>query len=430
MEHQFAEENLPPEIQRIADRMNVDSDRIPPWQLPELPGLDSVSAADFLESVRPSLIRNLTENLYGSLPPLCEELRFRRRSEGSAFGGLAVRREIDIVCRHRGMERILHLLLYLPAKHSGRVSVFFGLNNRGNHACTTDPGVTFHPFVRRKPGNNIRLIDTRAGADERGITAGRWCFEKVLKAGFATATMDLNDIFPDFRDGFEESIMRLFYGREAGKAPDRSFGAISAWAWGISRAVDCLVDQPEIDREKIIVHGHSRMGKAALWASANDLRIAVTVSNCSGTCGAKPARRYFGENFEWIRLWNPHWLPEKFRELVGHDREIPFDQHFLLAAIAPRRLYVSDGTEDVYADPAGSFEALKAASKAWSIFGGSGLENYRQPPCGELIGGPVGYYLRKGGHDFTAENGEALIRFVTDPGRDRSLTEIDGKCGE
>ena len=413
MIHQFAEENLPPEIQRIADRMNVDPDRIPPYQLPELPGIDSVSAADFLNRLRPALVKTMERELYGPLPPRCEELIFRPRCEGPAFGGSALRREIDIVCRNRSMERILHLLLYLPAERSGRVPVFFGLNNRGNHASSTDPGVTFHPFVRRAPGDNIRLIDPRAGADGRGITAGRWCFEKVVRAGFASATMSIDDIFPDCRDGFEESVMRLFYDRGAGTAPDRGFGAISAWAWGISRAIDCLESQPEIDPGKIIVHGHSRMGKAALWASANDTRIAVTVSNCSGTCGAKPARRYYGENFEWIRLWNPHWLPERFRELVGHDREIPFDQHFLLAAIAPRRLYVSDGSEDVYADPPGSFEALKAASRAWNPFGGSGLEGLPQPPCGELTGGKIGYYLRKGGHDFTPENWDALLRFVT-----------------
>jgi len=424
MSRQFAEENLPPEIQRIADRMNVDPDRIPPYRLPELPLPASFSAADFPDRIRPALVGTMERELYGPIPPRCEETIFRLRGEGTAFGGTALRREIDIVCRNRGKERILHLLLYLPAERRGKAPVFFGLNNRGNHACATDPGVTFHPFVRRPPGSNIRLIDPRASEEERGITANRWCFEKVIRAGFASATMSLDDIFPDFRDGFEESVMRLFYDRGAGAAPDRGFGAISAWAWGISRAVDCLEAQPEIDPGKIVVHGHSRMGKAALWAGANDTRIAVTVSNCSGTCGAKPARRYYGENFEWIRLWNPHWLPEKFRELAGHDGEILFDQHFLLAAIAPRRLYVSDGSEDVYADPPGTFEALKAASRAWEPFGGSGLEGLPQPPCGKLTGGQVGYYLRKGGHDFTPENWDALLRFVSaGPAEIRSTKE-------
>ena len=413
MIHQFAEEHLPAEIQQIADRMNIELDQIPPYRLPELPFPDTAAASDFLTGIRPSLVRIMEENLYGPVPPRCEELVFRKRSEGTAFDGLAVRREFDIVCRNRGIERVLHLLLYIPARRSGKVPVFFGLNFKGNHACTSDPGVTFHPFVRRPDSWTVRFNDTRAGENERGKFAGSWCFEQVLRAGFATATIGFYDIFPDHQDGFEESVMRLFYDRKDWDRPDREFGSISAWAWGISRAIDCLEAQEEIDRSKIIVHGHSRLGKTALWAGANDTRIALTVSNGSGTCGAKPARRYYGENFAWIRLWNPHWLPEKFKDLTDRDREIPFDQHFLMAAIAPRLLYVSDGTDDVYADPAGTFEALAAASRAWRIFGGTGLGETVQPPPGKLAGHEIGYYLRTGGHAFTPENWDALIRYAS-----------------
>jgi len=114
-----------------------------------------------------------------------------------------------------------------------------------------------------------------------------------------------------------------------------------------------------------------------------------------------------------MRLWNPHWLPVKFQQWVGKDREIPFDQHFLMAAIAPRLLYVSDGTDDVYADPPGSFEAAATASHVWKIFGKTGLGETVMPPPGQLIGDQVGYYLREGGHDFTPENWDALIRFAS-----------------
>ncbi|MBE6372838.1 MAG: hypothetical protein E7055_12305 [Lentisphaerae bacterium] len=411
--HQFEAEKFPPEIQEIADRMNIEPDRIPPYQLPELPFSDTVSADEFLGRVRPELVRIMADNMYGPIPPHCDELVFRPRSEGMAFDGLAVRREIDIVCRHRGQEQVLHLLLYIPANRSGKVPVFFGLNFKGNHACTDDPGVTFHPFVRYPDSWTVRFNDNRAGEDARGIAKNGWCFEKVLRAGFASATIMFHDICPDRQNSFDRSIMRLFYDRSEWESPNRPFGAISAWAWGISRAIDCLEAQEEIDRTKIIVHGHSRLGKTALWAGANDTRIALTVSNGSGTCGAKPACRYYGENFEWIRLWNPHWLPESFRRWVGKDREIPFDQHFLMAAVAPRLLYVSDGTDDVYADPPGSFEAASAASRAWKIFGKTGLGETVMPPPGQLIGDQVGYYLRKGGHAFNPENWDALIRFTS-----------------
>ena len=411
--HQFEAEKFPPEIQQIADRMNIEPGRIPPYKLPELPFSDTVSADEFLGRIRPELVRIMTENMYGPIPPHCDELVFLSRSEGSAFDGLAVRREIDIVCRHRRDELVFHLLLYIPAKRTGKVPVFFGLNFKGNHACTDDPGVTFHPFTRWPDTWTVRFNDNRAGEDERGIAKDRWCFEKALRAGFASATIMYHEICPDRRDSFDRSIMRLFYDRSDWESPNRPFGSISAWAWGISRAIDCLEAQEEIDRTKIIVHGHSRLGKSALWAGANDTRIALTVSNGSGTCGAKPACRYYGENYEWIQLWNPHWLPAKFQQWVGKDREIPFDQHFLMAAIAPRLLYVSDGTDDVYADPPGSFEAAAAASRAWKIFGKTGLGASTMPPPGQLIGDQVGYYLREGEHAFTPENWDALIRFAS-----------------
>jgi len=412
MTHQFASENLPAEILRIADRMNIDPDKIPPYELPEFPFPENITAGKFLNSARPELVRIMADDLYGPIPPRCEELIFRKRSEGPAFEGLGIRREFDIICRNRGREHILHLLLYIPARRNGRVPVFFGLNFKGNHSCTDDPCVTFFPFTRYPDSWTVRLNDNRAGENERGIARDRWCFEKALRNGFASATICYHDICPDRKDGLPRSILRLFHDREELESPDHGSGAISAWAWGISRALDCLESQEEIDHGKIIVHGHSRLGKTALWAGANDVRIAMTVSNGSGTCGAKPARRYYGENYEWIHFWNAHWLPGKFRDLAGKDRELPFDQHFLMAAVAPRLLYVSDGTDDVYADPQGTFEALSAASRAWRIFGAEGLGETLQPPPGKLIGKDVGYYLREGGHDFTEENWDALIRFA------------------
>ena len=222
--HQFEAEKFPPEIQEIADRMNIEPDWIPPYKLPELPFADTVSADEFLGRIRPGLVRIMGENMYGPLPPHCDELVFRPRSEGVAFDGLAVRREIDIVCRHRGQEQVLHLLLYIPANRSGKVPVFFGLNFKGNHACTDDPGVTFHPFVRYPDSWTVRFNDNRAGEDARGIAKNGWCFEKVLRAGFASATIMFHDICPDRQNAFDRSIMRLFYDRSEWESPERSFG--------------------------------------------------------------------------------------------------------------------------------------------------------------------------------------------------------------
>ena len=180
----------------------------------------------------------------------------------------------------------------------------------------------------------------------------------------------------------------------------------------VSRALDYLEQQDELDAKHIIVHGHSRLGKTALWAGANDPRIWLTVSNCSGTGGAKIAHRYFGESFAWLNLWFPYWFCSNFAGYAGRESEFPIDQHVVMAAIAPRLLFIASASEDLHADPRGEYSGGVLASEAWNIFGRQGLENTNFPPCSKLIGGDVGYYLRPGNHDFMPENWDVLLEFV------------------
>ena len=410
-EKRFAAENLPPDYQLLADAMNLDNKNIPTYTLPELPFDKNTSPEEF-EKIRPSLLDEFKRSMYGEIPPLCDRVIFQIVSEGDAFNGLALRREIDIICQHRGDEQILRMLLYIPKKRSGKVPVFFGLNFQGNAAATLDPAVSIRPFELAPPLWSMRYDDRRIREDKRGLRSYRWEFETVLQNGFAAATIDYSDIYLDRPDGFSSSIMRFFYTLQEWESPGRNSGAISAWAWGIMRALDCLGEQPELDSSRFIVHGHSRLGKTALWASANDQRIWLTVSNCSGTAGAKLSHRYYGEDFAWLKVWNSHWFCGRFAEYAGRDLEYPVDQHFLMSAIAPRLLYIASADKDCYADPEGEFTTGKLASPAWNIFGLEGLENCSFPVCGKLIGGSIGYYLRSGDHEFTPENWQALLEFT------------------
>ena len=414
MTKRFANENFPPEIQEKAERMNTDESKVPAFELPPLPVNDHTTGCEFQTFIRPRIIAAFEKYMYGVIPPRCEELVFKVTSEGIALNGLALRREVDIICRHKGMERILHMLTYLPCNVQNRVPVFFGLNFKGNHCISHDPGAVFHPFERYAPVNpdSLRQADGRLDESGRGEVAGRWDVENVLKRGYAVATICYFDIYPDVPAGFEKSIMRMFYTPEVWNSGQRDSGAISAWAWGIRRGLDYLETVPEIDSNKIAVHGHSRLGKTALWAGATDQRIALTISNCSGTCGAKLCHRHFGENFEWIHYWNTHWFRPEFEQYILRDLEYPIDQHMLMAAVAPRLLYVASGSLDEYADPRGEFEAAAAASPAWRISGGSGLGTVTFPPCGKLIGNEIGYYLRQGEHAFTPENWSVLLDFA------------------
>ncbi len=410
MEKRFAAENLDAEKQAVADRMNLDESAVPPWSIPPIV---SKTAEEFLRTERPRLLRQFADLIYGEIPPPPDEMSINVMEEAPAFGGLATRREIAIRCAQRGVARTLNLLLYIPNKCAGRAPVFFGLNFKGNHATSNDAGVRFHPFERYPTlFNSPRYTDNRLEADQRGATAYRFCFEACLKRGYACATMCYWDIHPDHPYGFKDSILRMFFDEAAWNSPTRPCGAISAWAWGVSRALDALERQPEIDPRRMAVHGLSRLGKTALWAGANDPRVVLAISCCSGTCGAKLAHRYYGEYFAWIDLWNPHWTVPAFRQFVGHDAALPIDQHQLLACIAPRPALVASATEDDYADPKGEFLATVAAGGAYRLFGMEGPGGTELPPAGEPVGCEMGYYLREGGHECLPENWNAFLDFA------------------
>ena len=403
----FANEHFPPHIQAMAERMNLAEEKVRPDCLATLPTVAG--------RTREELLQPFTDEVYGVIPPSCEKLEIQVTSEGPAFDGLGLRREISLICRQRKEEQALRMLLYLPANAPKPVGVFFGLNFRGNLGVTTDPEVTFFPFRRYGdlPISRLRYADSRCDETTRGSLAGRWEIENTLRHGCAVATIGYFDIYPDRPVGvFQDSAMRLFYTEEQWHSPARESGAISAWAWGVMRGIDCLCEQPEIDRDKIAVLGHSRLGKTALWAGANDPRIALVISNCSGTLGAKLSHRNFGESFEWIDLWNPHWTRASFRKYVRHEEMFPVDQHWLMAAIAPRRLMVISATEDLYADPRGEYLALQMASPAW---GKEDAMPPSPPPPGQLRrsqAGHLGYYLRQAPHSIALENWNAILDFA------------------
>lgn len=410
-EKRFASENFPPEIQAMADGMNLDENAVPAWTIPPVA---SRNAGEFLNRERPELLRKFAKYIYGVIPPKCAQFDVDVVAEDkNAFGGLATRREIVLRCAQNGLARYLNMLLYYPNDGKPKHPVFFGLNFKGNHACTFDEQVRFIlPHRYPKLNDSPRYADERADFSQRGLQDDRWCFEKVLKRGYAVATISYWDIYPDHPYGFEDSVLRLFFDETVWNSPQRPTAAISAWAWGVQRAIDALELQPEIDATRIAVHGHSRLGKTALWAGANDTRIALTISCCSGTCGAKLSHRYYGEDFNWINLWNPHWVVPGFLPYIGHDSEIPVDQHQLIGCIAPRLAYITSATEDCYADPKGEFLAGVAASDYYRLFGKEGIGTTEMPAPKVPLHGDIGYYLRVGEHSITPENWDAILDFA------------------
>lgn len=227
----------------------------------------------------------------------------------------------------------------------------------------------------------------------------RWegVLPEILSRGYGLAIIDRGGIDPDEHDGFKNGVHGAF--DPPGKRPSDAWGTISAWAWGLSRALDYLETDEDVDTKRVAVMGVSRAGKTALWAGALDERFAMTISVCSGCTGAALSRRRFGEPLERINPRFPHWFCENYKKFDENEDALPIDQHMLLSLVAPRLLYVNSADEDLWADPRGEFLGAKNASPVYQLLGGKGLEAEHMPALEEPVQtGRIGYHIRTGGH--------------------------------
>jgi len=255
----------------------------------------------------------------------------------------------------------------------------------------------------------------------------------IVDRGYALAILDRRALAADDKNTFRDGVINAFSGTEP-LASD-AWRAISAWAWGASRVVDYLETEAAIDRQRIGVAGHSRMGKTALWAAANDERFSIALSNQSGCGGAALSRRIFGETVQRINTVFPHWFCENFQRYNSREAKLPVDQHMLIALIAPRRVYVTSADEDLWADPRGEFLSCVHADSVYRLLGVPGLakiplarsqgkeegkekekeENSSEmPPLDTPIhGGHIGYHVRRGAHAFTEYDWERFLDFAS-----------------
>jgi hypothetical protein len=343
------------------------------------------SPQDWKQLRRPQLLALFTEHVYGVAPDQPVAWTASQRSEEPAFDGDAVRVLVDLTltCQRRSLT--LPLLIYRPPG-KGPFPVFLGMNFCGNQSVYPDPGI---PLGKGWVSNadDLGIINNRANEESRGGRSVRWPVEAIVGRGYALCTLAYGDLEPDVAAGFGSGAHRLL-----GEG-DSEWGAIAAWAWGLSRVGDFLDQEPWVDRMALI--GHSRLGKAALWAGATDQRFGLVISNNSGCGGAALSRRDFGETVKAINESFPHWFVRRFHSYNGREAELPVDQHELLALMAGRNLYVASAQADLWADPEGERLAVEAARPVFS-----------------LVGGAVGYHRRPGKHNVTPYDWERFLDFA------------------
>lgn len=351
-------------------------------------GTPVTTAEQWRAQRRPELIRLFQHYMYGHVPLAPGVTSRVVKTVDSVLDGKGRLKEIEI--RINGLPDSaprIHLALFLPRESAGAAPVFLGLNKCGNQEVTADSVITVDEAAWKHA--NCQKAPSRGG------DADFWCVDYLLSRGYAFATFHESDIDPDqhvWSDGIHP-----YYPNLAGP-PESRWGTIAAWAWGLSRAVDYLVTDPDLDARRVCLIGHSRRGKTALLAAALDERVALVVPHQSGTGGMALSRDSQQEKVERINRVFPHWFNDTFTGFNDREDRLPFDQHCLVALVAPRPLLDTEGAQDAWANFPRSLDALKAADPVYKLLGakglvGSGLVENAEPIVGPNFGTILQYRL-------------------------------------
>jgi pimeloyl-ACP methyl ester carboxylesterase len=374
-------------LSKLQPDFNYFEEHVPPYTLPDLlvtsSGRKITSAIEWTKFRRPEVLELFRENVFGRVPETHYTKTFRIVNEDkNAMNGAATLRQVDITINSEEKWLVIHLILFIPNRVKKPVPAFLLIDNRG-------------------PGNTDPT---------RKVKSEFWPAEEVIARGYAISVFSNSDVDPDNFDDFKNGIHGLL---DRGLRKPDAWGSLAAWAWGASRCMDYFETDRDINRKKIAVVGHSRGGKTALWAGAEDQRFSMVIGNESGAGGAALARRRYGETVARLNSAFPHWFCANYNKYAGNENAMPVDMHMLLALTAPRALYIDCASDDLWGDPRGCYLALLNSIPVFQLFDKMNKVPELMPPLNrQVFSGHTGFHIRDGVHNMLLQDWNYFMDFA------------------
>jgi hypothetical protein len=374
--------------------VNYDEDSVGTYVLPGLltlrNGQKVMDARTWMEKRRPEIVKLFEEDQFGKMPPRPADMHFDVFDKGTeVLNGKAIRKQVRVYFT-KDTDHKMDLLIYLP-KTNQPSPLLLIINFFANSSVVNDPGVR-QGFVWTREGKKLPASSA---------SFGKINIDTFITQGIGIATVYYGDIEPDFKTGYKYGI-RGYYLKPGQTYPaDDEWGAISAWSWGLSRAMDYFETDKQIDASRIALQGTSRLGKTVLWTGAHDPRFKLVIASCSGEGGAALSRRNYGESINHMTDTSRYFYqfaPNRHK-YANDPGQSPVDAHMLVALMAPRPLLLQTGDADYWSDPKGEFLAAVAAEPVYQLFNKKGPGTDVMPKAGDQsLLNTLGYYMHAGGH--------------------------------
>jgi hypothetical protein len=405
----YSQQKPPPDV--VAGiPVNYDESKVGSYTLPDpliFQNGDKVKSRDaWINKRRPEILQLFRDLQFGNAPGKPADLKFKVFDKGTpVFNGLAIRKQITIYFTKDTSDRKMDLLVYLPATADKPSPVLLTISFMPNSVTVDDPGVR-PGYSWSRDGKKILATPSQRP---------RFDVQKFLTKGIGVALVYYGDIEPDFPKGIGHGIRAQYLPPGAKRPAPDGWGAIAAWAWGLSRVMDYFETDRDINARKIAVTGASRLGKTVLWAGAQDQRFAMVIASISGEGGAALSRRNFGETVAHITDTSRYFyqFAPNYHDFSSKVDQLPFDGHMLISLIAPRPLLLQTGDSDLWSDPKGEFLAAVAAEPVYKLFGkdGPGTKEFPKPGDTGMLN-TLGYYMHVGGHTVLPADQDIFVEYI------------------